>query len=176
MSIDTTTTLATAALYTPFRGVRRSGVVGTLHARMGATGDGSGGTVAIQLSMVGDEFGFPLLFVPTLIGAESPNQENPVLTYQAGIERIGGQGGEFERVLIHSVGNARNIAERAGSSPHISVVFNPDQPAVEVLQVIWATNTTSGSYTVNLYAMCYDQQEMAKMQELMLEGPIAGPL
>jgi len=176
MSVNTTTTLATAGLYVPFRGNRRSGVVGTVHAHLGAVGDATGGTVTILLSMTGDEFGFPLLLVPVFIQAESPNAENGLLTYPVGNERVGGQGAALVEVVPNLIAVARNVGTLRGAQPHISVPLDANQPAVTVLTCQWATNSDGVSYNLRLYAMAYDQQAMAQMQEMDLGGPIAGPL
>ncbi len=177
MAVSTAVTLTTAGLYVPFRGVSRLGAVGTLHVRLNTVGAAGGGNVTLLLSMRGDEFGFNMLWVPTLIVVEDglSSAITVSLTYIQLAERLGGQGSGMARVITTAPVSTVNIGELAGSSPHISV--NPvTATEVNVLQALWSTNTDTIAYVMNIYGTVYDEQAMARESELELAGPVAGPL
>ncbi len=178
MSVSATIVFATDVLYVPFRGSGRQYSVGTFQVRGSVVGDGSGGTATILLSMVGDELGFPALYVPTLITVQDQLATAEVvrITYvQAGLERVGSGGANFVRAITPVTVAATNFGELAGSSPILSVVHGL-QAAVNVMSALWATNETGDTYQFLLYGLVYDEQYQARRTDLDVHGPQAGAL
>ncbi len=179
MTVTTTRALGNVSTHIRHRGVRREGIVGTLSVAATATGDGSGGVVNLILSMNGTEFGFKFMFVPTLVSFRDglATAVDVRLQWLGNNERItGGLTVGTERRASMVAAGGENVGQLEGSHPIVAIPTNPDGVARNVVQAIWGTNTNATSYNMFMYGVLYDEEYRAKFTDLVVDGPLAGPL
>ncbi len=175
----TATQLVSGGRYAPYRGASRShGPVGTLHVKAIATGDATGGSITLRILTVGDEFGFPMIWVPTLISAHDnlAAAENIRQRIGSGAGRV--LSSSLDRDIVMRAGfGSLNYGVLEGASPPLDLEGNlPLESSVIFLQWEWDTNTDTKTYTGNVFGPVYDSQAIAKVAELEIGGPLAGPL
>ncbi len=161
MAVAQDRTVANVGLFTPFRGFDREfGAVGTLYCDAEATGDGSGGTVRINLLMSRLEFGFhPIWVVTNITTTDLLTSAAAVrMAYTSdGNERLSSSLDEAQ-VAIAAPGNT-NIA----AFTNLSVPIEPDIAAgLRVLSALWATNETGDVYHMHVFGPVYDGEALAR--------------
>jgi len=144
-------------LYVPFRGYDpREGPIGTLFVDASDSGDGSGGTVKIDIHMAREEFGFHIVWVPT----------RAVMS--------GGQvAADIVTMFYTAEGNERlddNIQENLLTVAGVGAVFAADFKALSVpvegftelsarvLSFQWTTNTNAVVYHAHVFGVLYDAE------------------
>ncbi len=149
-------------LYVPFRGFDRgAGAVGTLDIQGKTTGDGSGGTVAINIQMQRIMFGFHLIWVPTLVSifdtlATAVDVE--LLLRGLGQERILDFHAEIV-TMTASTFTVRNL----GRAVNLALPIEPQSDTLgTVLSAGWATNTNALLYELHVFGAVYDAEALAK--------------
>ncbi len=146
-------------LYTPYRGFDRgAGVVGTLHADFEATGDGSGGTIIVQLNMNFEEFGFHPIWVPTRVGSRDDQAAatDVLMTYlNTGNERLQTVVDERQLAVIL---NGVNRAE----FDKLSIPIEPIRGGGVVLQGFWLANVNAKVYHIHAFGPIYDAEALAR--------------
>lgn len=155
-------------VFVPFRVPKRAGAVGdrpvgTLGVDSEAVGTATGGTVRIQLAMDLQEFGFPIIWVPTVISL-SDNLASPIVVtfgisgsmprMQANLEEA--------VVLVATPGLALNV----GIVENVSIPMESNAPGQEVMFAVWGTNTDTKIYHLHAFGPVYDAQVMANEGEV----------
>ncbi len=166
MAVSTTTNVEDG-LYVPYRTGRRGGEdgsdpVGTLFVNAEATGDATGGTLTVKIKMRSQEFGFPAVWVPTLVVLldDLAAVETPLFQFAStGQERLS--------VSVHEA----ILSVRGGGTSNTAVVdalgvaIDPDLVAGgDVMIAIWASNTDTKSYHIHAYGPIWDGQLLAMSQ------------
>lgn len=153
-------------LYVPYHQLGRagpSGLVGTLHVDATATGAAGGGTVSIVVRMKREEFGFPILWVPTVIALVDnlAAAENAIARYEGAANR---------RIssTIHQIVTMLQVG-----TDNIGVVENLTVPIEGITGVdaaifsgVWDTNTDTKIYHVHMFGPVYDLQMIADQGEI----------
>lgn len=151
-------------LFVPFRTTSRGGgngrdPVGTLYVDAGATGAAGGGTVEVNIGMNAEEFGFPILWVPTVV-AISDNlaaAEDVLFGWQAtGNERTN----TFMGIVVAML---RAAAINAGQNVQTGMLldgFGSTDGAV--MSATWDTNTDTKTYHLHVFGPVWDGQLIAK--------------
>lgn len=160
MSVATTRFIASGT-YVPFRGVDREvSAVGTFSQDAVATGDASGGTVELLMSMIFIEFGFHPLYVPT-----RATTLDSLTTPEAVRLRYSGQGnerveGNVDESVLAVVGvEGVNYATFSG----LSIVIEPIGPdGGTVMTAKWSTNEDGDAYHLHVFGLMYDAEAMAR--------------
>ncbi len=147
-------------LYVPFRGTdRQAGFVGSLQASAAVTGDATGGVADVSFTAQMDMFGFRPIIIPTrIVGFDDQAAATSIrlLYLPAGNERLKDTINEQGLALTQSAVNTFNFTE-------LSIPIDPDQEAAtSVLQAVWAANVNLKVYTLRLFAIVYDREELAK--------------
>lgn len=163
MSISTTLK-AEDGLYVPFRTGKRGGYlggdpVGTLSLDSEVTGNATGGTAALLLTMNRDEFGFPIIFVPTFVSTRDNLAAPEVvrLAYvTAGNERISG---DIEQHVLPLAGaSALNV----GNFDSIGIPIEGFGEDLRVGQITWSSNVDTKVYHGHWFGYCFDAQLIAR--------------
>lgn len=161
MSVSVGQTVGNFGLYVPFRGFdREAGPVGTLFVDVSATGDGSGGTVTLGITMKRLEFGFHPIWVPTRVssldGLASPEAVE-FMFRSSGNERLNGD--LREPALGVAVAGGNNLA----AFNQLGVAVEPtNETAATVLQCLWSTNTNAVVYHLHAFGVLYDAEALAR--------------
>lgn len=168
MAVSNNTAMA-GGHFVPFRMRKRAGAsrtdpVGTLHVNAEVSGDGSGGSATASITGVKDTFGFPALWVPTMIAVQD------VLASLVDV-----------RIIFGAVGNDRleatvsvPVVMTAVGGVNMGVLGNTsiliDSSGVanagDVLSAVWATNTNTFVYHLHVYGPVYDGQWLAEADNL----------
>lgn len=160
MAVSTTVQMADQ-LYVPYHQEGRgegNGLVGTLHVDAEATGAAGGGTVTVSLAMSREEFGFPLVFVPTYISAQDnlAAAEEVRLTYN-------GENPRLSSSLADAILLVRTAATNQGVFNNASIPIEGNNIASGiVIQMQWITNTDTKVYHMHLFGPVFDLQVIAK--------------
>lgn len=161
MSVSISPPVDENALFVPFRGFdREAGAVGTLYFDAQAAGDGSGGTVTINVQMKKLEFGFHPLWIPTRVSTQDDLATAEVVAFafrSSGMERLSGDLREASLAL--AVANSLNVAafRELGVAVETQSLTN-----ITVMQAIWLTNTDGKVYHVHIYGILYDGEALAR--------------
>ncbi len=162
MSISQTRDIADG-LYVPYHTASRdheNGLVGTLAVNAEATGDGGGGVVVILLRTRREEFGFPLLWVPTQVTLTDnlATAVDVILTMEpAGNRRLNAS--MNQRVAMAQVQSAN-----MGNLVDITIpIEGVDETQQNILQAEWETNTNAKTYHVHMFGPVYDLQMIARL-------------
>lgn len=149
-------------LYVPYHATNRgqsNGLVGTLQVNAEATGTATGGAVTIQVNMRREEFGFPLIWVPTIITARDnlATAEGIFFQYSSvGNRRLNSS--LTETVLALAVAGVN-----AAVMPNASVpIEGVDAVQAAVFEVLWATNTDTKIYHAHIFGPVYDLQVISR--------------
>ncbi len=173
MSVDTSTAIA-ALDFLPFRTGERGGgdggdPVGTCAIDAQAVGDGSGGTVAVNITASRLQFGFHPLMVPTYVVARDNLAAAEVvqLAYSGvGNERLTGT--SFLEHLLSLAGAGSVNSARFRES---GLIIEPSVvTGAIVMTAKWITNTNAKIYHLHVYMNVWDAELMA------LSGRIQGVL
>lgn len=158
----TSSTPSESGLYTPFRGFdREAGAVGTLSVDAEATGDGSGGTVTIVISMKFEQFGFHSLWIPTRVSSLDNLASPEVVEFSfrsSGNDRLAA-GDLREAATALATGGANNVASFSALGVSIEVRSLTN---VSVMQVRWTTNTNALLYHLHVFGILYDGEALAR--------------
>ncbi len=154
-----------SGLYVPFRGFdREAGPVGTLDVQSQTVADVSGGTVALNVRWNYEEFGFHMIWIPTMItiiDTLAAAETVEVLYRGLGNERIADFHGEIV-TTVSSGFTARNI----GKVAELGFPFEANVDARETPQGIisagWATNTNLLLYELHIFGPVYDAEALAR--------------
>lgn len=162
------TRFVSAGLYTPYHTLGRggsNGLVGSLSVDAEATGDSGGGSVTVALNMGRQEFGFPILWVPTVIAIRDnlAAAENVALIYDSTNNRR--LAASFHEVVVGLRSGATNTALMSNVS--IPVEGDAVAPA-GIFAAIWPTNTDTKSYHLHMFGPVFDLQVIAKQGEIDL--------
>ncbi len=152
-------------LYVPFRGFdREAGAVGTLDVQGATVGDGSGGTVAINIQWNYLEFGFHPIWIPTMISVQDTlavAELVEVLFRGLGNERINDFHAENVTTTA-SVFTTRNL----GKVTDLGFPIEPPENSKETLRTMlsagWATNTNALLYELHAFGVIYDAEALAR--------------
>lgn len=161
MSVLEQRVFSSSSLFTPFHTKGRgspNGLVGTVSVDALTTGDATGGTVTINLRMGRQEFGFPILWVPTIINTKDnlAAAEPVFFAYtSAGNRRLRGP---LEEVVTALRASSVNTAIMTNVSVPIEGVGAVDQ----VFTVVWDTNTDTLAYHLHMFGAVYDLQVIAR--------------
>ncbi len=152
-------------LYTPYHTRERGGadgLVGTLYVDGAAVGDATGGALTIQIRMRRQEFGFPLIWVPTVIvGSDNLAAAEAIqFSYDStGNRRI--DGGLVQTVLaVRSIDNAAVMQNVSVPIEGVS-----DAQAV-VFGTIWPSNTDTKVYHLHMFGPVFDLQVIARQGDV----------
>ncbi len=152
--------------FVPYRGlVKGENPEGTLSHRGSATGDATGGAVQIVMRARRLEFGFHPIITLVMVEANdnlaAADQQLFQYNVTPGNERIG---------LTHALGIRKiSIATVSGFRSNwlgedlpipIECISETDQA---IFLVQWATNTDTKTYNMNMFAMLWDAEKLAKM-------------
>jgi len=163
VSVAATTELANG-LFVPFMQRTRGGdshgsPVGTVTLDATDTGDGSGGTATVSVSIRRTMFGFRTLVIPTsIVTFDNLAAVEPIrLEFQfAGLRRLVAVH-QFVRTSVRH--NATNMSELGD----LGIVLESNlEAATDALAVQWETNTNSVVYHVHLYGVVYDLEILEK--------------
>ncbi len=178
MSISTNIVVSDG-LYVPFRGFdREAGPVGTLDVQGQTVGDGSGGTVAINIQWNYEEFGFHGIWVPTMISIQDTLASAipvEVLFRGLGNERINDFHGEIVTPTA-STFTTRNLGKVTDLAFPLEAPQNSRETLRTVITAGWATNTNALLYELHVYGVLYDAESLArgkmrgKAPDLLLGG------
>lgn len=149
--------------YVPYHTASRdyeNGLVGTLAVNAEATGDGSGGVVNILLRMRREQFGFPLLYVPT--------QVTLVDNLATAVDVIAGFEPAGNRRLIANVNQRVAMVQvqssNMGNLVDVTIpIEGIDNSLRDIFQAQWETNTDSKTYHLHMFGPVYDLQMIARM-------------
>ncbi len=161
MSVSTTRFVSAIGLYTPFRGFDREvSAVGTLSLDAALTGDGTGGTITLSLSMERVEFGFhPILLVTRMSSLDGlATAEQVTVEYSSqGNERLNTD--IIETNLPVAGPGSSNIATYS----RLGVPIEPNLAAGgDILIARWTTNTDTIVYHLHVFGVVYDAEAMAR--------------
>lgn len=152
----------TAGRFVPFRGVNRAtGPVASVHVNAEGTGDGSGGSMRINIQMAGLNFGFHSVLVPTRV------QVHDNLAAVEVVQLLLASGGN-ERLtssLIEHKLTVRSGALNAVDFEHLSVPMEAALTQLteeDAVSAVWQTNTNAKVYHVHLFAIVYDGEAIAR--------------
>ncbi len=165
MAIDSTVFLSAIGLFVPFRTAQRGGKegadpVGTVMIDAGVTGAAGGGTVRLSVAGTGTEFGFPMLWVPTMISTQDNlsaaevvtllwrNEGNDRLNTVIQEARLAVAGADFNIMVPNQLG----------------ILIDPSGLRVNtnLIQALWSTNTDTKTYHLHVYGPVYDAQLIAR--------------
>lgn len=155
--------VAATGLYVPYHQAGRdasNALVGSLAVNAEATGDSGGGNVTIQLLMLRSEFGFPQLWVPTLIAAQDNlgTAEPVVFNYlSSGNRRLNANIAEV--ITMIDGGGTSDFGHVENVSLPLEVDPGSDR---SVLSMKWSTNTDGKIYHMHVVGPVYDLQMLAK--------------
>ncbi len=172
ISVERNVVDQTVGLYVPFRTAQRGGVdggdpVGTLSINAEVTGDGTAGTVQIEVVMQKLAFGFhPLWLVTDLTLTDAGAAQVVIAVFDSrGNERLIGDlsqvgssvAGPFTTSIFKATGNG--------------VIIEPSSLLVatgahEVMQGLWTTNTNGNIYHVHAFGYVYDAEILARSGRL----------
>lgn len=160
MAVNTTTLIADGVItsrYTPYHAARRGGPdgsdpVGTLSVNAQATGAAGGGTVIVGISMNRETFGFPLLWVPTMISIA----DNLATAEDVDLAYSGGRMETAQQQVVTMV----QFAENAGAASQYGVSFEGGE-ATLIITATWQTNTDTKTYHLHVFGPVYDLQVIA---------------
>lgn len=168
MSVSANTAMS-GGHFVPFRMRKRGGgsgtdPVGTLHVNAEVTGDSSSGSVTATITGVKDTFGFPAMWVPTLIAVQD------VLASLVNVRIVFGQVGNDRLeatmstpIIMTAIGGV-NMGVLGNSS--VLIDSSGVQAAADVLSAIWPTNTDGFLYHLHVYGPVYDGQKLAEADNL----------
>ncbi len=152
-------------LYVPFRGFdREAGPVGTLDVQAQATGDGGGGTVAINIQWNYIEFGFHPIWIPTMISVQDTLASAipvEVLFRGLGNERILDFHAEIV-VTVASTFTTRNLGKVSDMGFTLEAPLDAKETLQTVMSAGWATNTNALLYEIHAYGVVYDAEALAR--------------
>ncbi len=154
----------TTARYVPWHTRGRgegNGLVGTLSVDALATGDATGGTVAINLRMTREVFGFPMLFVPTIINTKDNLAAAEEVLFIYTPEGNGRLLSRLEEGVLALDAGGVNTAIMTNTSVPIEGVGS--EANLDVFSVVWNTNTNSLAYHLHMFGPVYDLQVIAKL-------------
>lgn len=157
------TALVSDGVFTPFRTTKRGGEggqdpVGTLYVDAGATGAAGGGTVLLTIAMSAVEFGFSLLWVPTLITISDnlAAAEDVQFGWQAtGNDRI-------STFMATTVPMLRAAGINAGQQVQTGMLIDGFGSDLAIMSVTWDTNTDTKIYHLHVFGPVYDGELLAK--------------
>ncbi len=154
--------------YVPFRGLAK-GVqpAGSYSANMTGTGDGSGGTVNLQMSMRAIEFGMHCILTMVLVETNDnlTSAVEVLFQYSAtpGNERIDSAGIlSIRKLPVSSIG--LNRAVYLGQDLPVPIE-SISAAGTTCFNVAWATNTTGKAYTARIFALLWDAEVLARMPQ-----------
>ncbi len=164
MTVSTNVTVA-GGRYVPWRTAMRGGdmgtePVGTLEVDAGASGDVSGGTVSVGITINREEFGFPFLWVPTQITINDTlsTLENANMSYgSAGNERLNTD--VLDIIVMRS--GAQSTNEGIGSIAAIPIEAVPGTVDGRCLFTVWDTNENGKVYHMHVFGPVFDMQVIA---------------
>lgn len=152
--------------YVPWHTASRdsnAGLVGTLAFNAEATGDSGGGTVKILLRMRREEFGFPILWVPTQVTTidNLATAEDVIVTYEtAGNRRLSTS---FQQI----VQMRQVLSTNAGAVENVVIPIEGVGPGqLDIMQAEWATNTDTKTYHLHMFGPVYDLQMLARLGQI----------
>ncbi len=158
-------------LFTPYHQRQRAegnGLVGTLSVNAEATGAAGGGSVTIILRMRRREFGFPILWVPTLIQCQDNlgTPEPVTLNYlSAGNRQL--TANLTEVITPIDAGDVQDV----GHALNVSMPIEGNETSIDsILSMKWETNTDTKIYHMHVFGPVYDLQVVARqgyIDELM---------
>jgi len=142
--------------------------VGTASFDVQVTGAAGAGAVTLSLLMSPDEFGFHVLFVPTLLGVEDTlgTKEDVRIGWKA-THRLTSL---FREAIPTTTVLAVNFGTLRGASP----ALQPETVDQTVLDAVWATNTDTETYHFHGYGVVYDLERLRHLEDL--KGPLTGAL
>lgn len=161
MAIDQTR-FVRDGFYTPYHSIGRgvgNGLVGTLQIDAEATGAAGGGIVVIRLKMKREEFGFPLIFIPTYVAVKDnlATAELVTLDYRAaGNRRMSSNVSEMITTL-------QNNNENAGLTTNTTIpIEGGDRTEQDIMTAVWETNTDTKTYHLHMFGPVFDLQVIAR--------------
>lgn len=165
MVLSASRSVESFGLYTPFRGFdREAGAVGTLFVDAVMTGDATGGTATLIITMKRTEFGFHPIWVPTRVSTRDnlAAPEAVDFAFRAiGNERLDGDLREGKLPL--AVAGGLNLATYS----ELGVAIEPQNPtANSVLQALWSSNVDTKVYHLHAYGILYDGEALARGKRL----------
>lgn len=152
--------------YEPFHTEVRAGPnsedpVGTVAVDSGVTGDASGGTVTIGVSMRPQEFGFRLLWIPLSIVLRDnlAGQDLVNLNYLSVVnDRLDAVVEEF--ITMEDAAQSLNMGLSKMYALPIEVSYGTS--GGNVLTAVWATNTDTKIYHLHVFGPVFDLEVMAR--------------
>jgi len=163
VAVATTRFVNASGLYVPYHQARRateSGLVGTLDVDAEATGAAGGGEVSITIAMRREEFGFPLLWVPTKVSSRdnlAAAEEVAIFFISAGNRRLSDN--VFEVLLA-----VRQGTTDAAVMENIAIpIEGVSETQQGVLGATWSTNTDTKTYHLHAFGPVYDLQLIARL-------------
>ncbi len=150
--------------FVPFHQKVRGGVegaVGSLACDFEATGDGSGGSVWINVSAADIEFGFRYLFVPTFVFTRD------TLASAANIS-FGWVGTSNRRLQVLEsyaqtlVAIAASGVNHAKADPSGIVIEGRTRAQGRIMRIAWPTNTNTFVYHVHVFGTMFDAELIEK--------------
>lgn len=146
--------------YTPYHAGRRGGVlgsdpVGTLMINAEAVGAAGGGSVTVNITMLREAFGFPLMFVPTIVVMSDnlASAEDSTLTFDSP-RFVTALSQVVTKLSTTNVGNM-------GQVPNVAVNLEGDATPRTIIQGVWDTNTDTKVYHIHAFGPVYDMQVIA---------------
>lgn len=168
MSVVTDNAVQFQGEYVPFHTAGRggrNGLVGTLGVDAQATGDAGGGSVTLNLNMRREEFGFPILWVPTVVSLfdNLATAENVIGKFEsAGNRRL--DFGLRQIATMVQVG-----ADNVGIIENVTVpIEGIGIASARVYQAFWASNVDTKAYHLHMFGAVFDLQVIARLGEIDL--------
>ncbi len=172
MSVAVVVTVAANGLYTPFRGVKRTGgPVGTVLVSGSVTGDGSGGSASITISSRFLEFGFHPMFAATRIHTVdlSVTLQNVRLLYtEAGNDRINH---DIQEGLVPIEVPANN---NHANATILGIPIEPSLDGGNIIGAAWETNNNGIAYDLHAFMLVYDMEALAREVNGTIDSLVSG--
>ncbi len=166
MAVDTTLVVSAAnSAYVPYHIGQRGGdegntPVGTLDVDAEATGAAGGGAVTLRIFLARQVFGFPMMWVPTIVSLLDNLSSAEVAVVRYGVTgNVRMTAGLEQAVTLVANSGTGN----AGQTENVTIPIEPStDSAQEVLQAIWDTNTDTKVYHMHVFGPVYDLQVLAE--------------
>lgn len=162
MAVSQDRALAQVGFYTQtevrVRG-KAGAAVGWLHVDAGATGDASGGSMQLTLQGRQQEFGFKWLWLPLHITFRDDlaSAETVVFRYKAAGMRV--LNFDLEETIQAVRASGQNRGTVIGG---VLPVYTESLVAVDLLEILWATNTDTKLYHLHAFGPVFDREILAK--------------
>lgn len=161
MAVETVNEMS-VQLFTPYHQSQRGGdnsMVGTICVDAEATGDAGGGTVSVVLNMAKEEFGFPILFIPTRIASRDNLAAAEVVIFTSDLTGNRRLNTSFqEHILAVRAGNINSAV-----LGNVTVPIEGDgEASAAVFRATWQTNTDTKGYHLHMFGPVFDLQTVAR--------------